>query len=241
MSDPGATPIVSVIMPAFNAERYVAEAVDSVLAQRFDDLELLITDDASTDGTAEAIARYAADPRVRIFRHDANRGAAATRNEQIAAARGRYVSPCDADDVMLPGHLRRLSEFLEGHPDVGVVYADILVLNTGEHDELLGPPTVCGVDCNVTWDLMQNAVNHGGSMSRREVLLRAGGYDETMYSIDDWSLWLKVAEITRIHYLAGELFYVWRRHPGSMTRTEAHYNRDVTRMMEEAARRRGFR
>lgn len=233
-------PLVSVIMPAFNVERYVVEAIESVLAQRFEAFELLVADDASTDRTGQVVQRYAGHPRVRLFRHERRIGAAAARNRLIREARGHYVCPCDADDLLLPGALRRLSEFLETHPDAGVVYADILVLDTGVNDELVGSPELCGADCGRTWDLIENVVNHGGSLSRRDVLLRAGGYDETLHSVDDWGLWLKVAELTRIRYLAGEVYYVWRRHPRSMTRLESHYDRDVARIRREAAERRGF-
>lgn len=227
-------------MPAYNVASYVGEAIESVLAQHFDAFELLVGDDGSTDGTATVLERFARHPRVRVLSHRLNLGAAATRNELLREARGDYVTPCDADDLMLPGNLRRLSGFLDGHPEVGVVYGDLLVLEVGPDDGLLEPPSICGTDCNRTWDLVENVVNHGGSMSRRELMLRVGGYDETVYSVDDWSLWLKMAEVTRIHYLAGEVYYAWRRHPRSMTRTDTRYDRDVARIRREAARRRGF-
>ncbi len=231
---------VSVIMPVYNAAPYVEEAIESVLGQHFDAFELVVGDDGSTDGTAAVLRRYARHPRVRVLTHPMNRGAAATRNALLREARGVYATPCDADDLMLPGNLRRLSGFLDAHPEIGVVYGDLLVLELGLDDELLGSPSIIGADCNRTWDLVENVVNHGGSMSRRELLLRAGGYDEGVYSVDDWSLWLKVAELTRIHYLAGEVYYVWRRHPRSMTRMETRYDRDVARIRRAAAQRRGF-
>ena len=240
MTPPGLPPVVSVIMPAFNVARYVRDAIDSVLAQRFKAFELLVADDGSTDGTAAIVQSYAGRPNVRVFHNATNLGAAGTRNHLLREARGRYVTPCDADDLLLPGNLRRLSEFLDAHPDVGVVYADILSLRVGPDDDVLEPPTICGADCAKTWDLLENVVNHGGSMSRRDVLLAAGGYDEGVYSVDDWSLWLKVAEQTQIRYLAGEILYLWRRHPASMTRNEPRYQENVRRILSAAAARRGF-
>ena len=235
-----AAPKVSVIMPAHNAERYIRDAIESVLAQRFDAFELLVTNDGSSDGTAAIVDAYAGRPRVRVFHNDRNLGAAATRNRMLQQARGAYVTPCDADDLLLPGNLTRLSGFLDAHPDVGVVYADLLWLSVGPDDLILEPPGICGADCAKTWDLVENVVNHGGSMSRRALLLDVGGYDEDAYSVDDWSLWLKVAERTRIQYLEGELYYVWRRHPASMTRTEERYLEHVRRIVTAAAVRRGF-
>ena len=232
---------VSVIMPVYNAAPYVEEAIESVLGQHFDAFELLVGDDGSTDGTAAVLRRYARHPRVRVLTHPMNRGAAATRNALLREARGRLRHAVRRRRPRCsPGNLRRLSGFLDAHPEIGVVYGDLLVLELGLDDELLGSPSISGADCNRTWDLVENVVNHGGSMSRRELLLRAGGYDEGVYSVDDWSLWLKVAELTRIDYLAGEVYYVWRRHPRSMTRMETRYDRDVARIRRAAAQRRGF-
>jgi glycosyltransferase involved in cell wall biosynthesis len=233
-------PKVSVIMPAHNAARYVRDAIESVLAQRFDAFELLVTDDGSSDATGDILEEYARRPRVRVFHNGRNLGAAASRNRMLADARGAYVTPCDADDLLLPGNLTRLSGFLDANPSVGVVYADVLSISVGPDDALLERPIVCGADCARTWDLFENVVNHGGSMGRRDVLLEAGGYDEGVYSVDDWSLWLKVAERTRIHYLPGEIYYLWRRHPASMTRVEERYAENVRRIVTAAAVRRGF-
>ncbi len=233
---------VSVIMPAFNAATYIREAVDSVLAQRFEAFELLVADDGSTDDTRAILDGYQqhhACPRPPQSAQHRRR--AATRNRLIAQARGRYITPCDADDIMLPGNLRCLSTFLDEHMDVGVVYGDLLSLRLGPNDELVEPPTICGADCNKTWDLFENVVNHGGSMSRRDILIESGGYDEQVASVDDWSLWLRVAERTRIHYLRGGLYYVWRRHVRSMTRTDARAQADTRRIVAEASIRRGFK
>jgi glycosyltransferase involved in cell wall biosynthesis len=234
-------PLVSIIMPAYNVVKYVREAIESVITQRFDSFELLVADDGSSDGTRAVIDEYAGRPKVRISHNKVNSGAAATRNRLLREALGTYVTPCDADDLLLPGNLRRLSTYLNDHPDAGVVYADVLSLRIDDHDELMEQPIVCGADCTKTWDLFENVVNHGGSMSRRDVLLAAGGYDEDVYSVDDWSLWLKVAEIARIHYLPGELYYLWRRHPTTMTRTDPRYVENVRRIVGAASARRGFK
>jgi glycosyltransferase involved in cell wall biosynthesis len=122
-------PAVSIIMPAFNSEAYIAEAVESVLAQQGPPFELLIGNDASTDETMRAIEPFGSDPRVRVFDFPVNRGSAHVCNTLRGHARGRYVTPCDADDVMLAGCLCVQYQFLENHPDIGVCYGDILILD----------------------------------------------------------------------------------------------------------------
>lgn len=230
------TPKVTVAMPARDVAPFVGEAVDSVLAQDFDDFELLIVDDASSDGTREVAERHAgADPRVRIRRNSERLGSGATRNGILARARGAYFLPCDADDVLLPGAVRRLAAALDVHPDVGVVYADILRLVTDEHG-LQQPPRVVGRDHREHWDLQSNVVNHGGSLMRVEQMRLVGGYAVGRVP-DDWGLFLKLAEVTEIRYLPGWLSYIWRVRPGSQTQ-DPDGRRDVEGLIRETVERR---
>ncbi len=229
---------VTVAMPAYNAADFIDEAIESVLGQDFPAFELLMADDASVDDTWRRMRKYSGHPRVRMFRNRRNLGAGATRNLLTRKASGQYLTPCDADDLLLPGALKRLSRYLDSHPRVGVVYADVLELKTDRRKKVVSPPQVSGRDCNKVWDLVENAVNHAGSMIRKSLMLEVGGYDESVYSTDDWSLWLKLAEITRFKYLPGEIYYVWRRHPASLTNTDRRRHRDVKKIQLEAARRR---
>ncbi len=229
---------VSVIMPAYNAAPFVAESVESVLAQRDIEYELLIGDDASSDETRAVLRRYEADSRVRVFANQTRRGGAATRNALLREARGSYVTPCDADDLLMPGTLADQARFLDEYADVGTVYGDTLVVWLDSEQRIIEAPSVIGTDCNRGWDLRDNLVNHGGSMSRRALVLQVGGYDESVGSVDDWSLWLKMAEITRLHYRAGALTYVWRRHRSSLTCVDPHRARDIEKIVREAAERR---
>ena len=229
---------VSVIMPAYNAGPFIADAVESVLAQTGVDFELLVADDGSTDDTGAILARHAADPRVRLTRNPRTRGAAATRNALLRAARGRYVTPCDADDLLLPGNLSRQADYLDQHPEIGVVYANTLMLRLDGAQRLAAAPEILGQDCNHTWDLRENVVNHGGSMSRRALVEQVGGYDESAPTVDDWSLWLKMAEITRIHFLAGEVLYVWRRHHPSLSSVAPNRAAETEQIIRAAALRR---
>ena len=229
---------VTVAMPAFNAGAYIAEAIDSVLSQEYRSFELIVIDDGSTDDTWKQVQKHASRSRVRSFRHRRNRGAGATRNAITALARGTYVCPCDADDILLPGALATLSRYLDAHPAAGAVYGDVLEISTDANDVVTQPPRICGADHLRTWDLLENVINHPGSMIRTRLIRRVGGYDEAVHSIDDWSLWLKLVEISRIVHLRGDVFYVWRRHPSSVTSTDRNWQRDVARIRREAMRRR---
>jgi len=110
-------PKVTVLMSAYNAERYVAEAVDSVLAQTFPDFEFLIFEDASTDGTREILRRYA-DPRIRLVENETNLGLTRNLERGMLMARGESVARMDADDISMPERWARQFEYLGVHPEI---------------------------------------------------------------------------------------------------------------------------
>ena len=114
--------MISVIMPVYNGERFLSEAIDSILAQTIGNFELIIVDDGSTDGSAQIIKEYAQrDGRVCVLQHGENRGQAAARNSGLAAAQGEYIIGMDADDISPPERLRKQLDFLRQRPDIGVL------------------------------------------------------------------------------------------------------------------------
>lgn len=123
-SRPGTgAPVVSVGMPVFNGERYMAESIDSILDQDVDGLELIVSDNASTDATEEIARSYAArDPRVRYVRNDRNLGAARNYNRLVELARGRYFKWAGYDDLLRPGYLQPCLDVLEAQPEVVLAY-----------------------------------------------------------------------------------------------------------------------
>jgi glycosyltransferase involved in cell wall biosynthesis len=116
-------PLVSVCVPVYNAQAFVASTLDSVLAQTLSDWELIVVDDASTDGSWPIVQRYGADPRVRVKRHPVNRGAATTWNEVLGMAAGRYVKLLCSDDLIVPYCLAHQVAALEAHPSAVLVAA----------------------------------------------------------------------------------------------------------------------
>ncbi|MEL7165884.1 MAG: glycosyltransferase family 2 protein [Pseudomonadota bacterium] len=211
-------PVVSILMPAFNAEATLAEAVASVQAQSFQAWELLIADDGSLDGTYAVAADLAGhDTRIRIVRHDTRQGAAAARNTALATARGRYVAFLDADDLWRPDKLTRQIDFMR---DTGAALtfsaywrAPIAAWGT------MGAPAgrVIGVPPAVDRQtLMQcNVIGCLTGMYDREIL---GGCPMPALPVcEDFALWLEILEQTDRARGLNEPLAIRRVRDGSLT------------------------
>ncbi len=180
-----ADPKVSVIVPTYNRAAMLQRAVDSVLAQTFTDLELLIVDDCSSDETAEVVASLV-DPRIRSFRHSRNRGVSATRNTGIAKARGEYVAFLDDDDEFLPKKIAKQVDVLDAAAwEVGMVY--VWFRHIGPTGEVVGEScrTAEGYvfEEALAWGL---SLGIGSTaMFRRSVFDVVSGFDEAMQPAED--------------------------------------------------------
>ena len=115
-------PTISVIVPTYNRANMLSGCIDAILNQTMDDFEIVVVDDGSTDETKKIIKRYK-DPRV-VYFEKKNGGQASARNLGIKKSRGKYISLCDDDDRFYPDHLMTLSQFLDSHNDIGLVYSD---------------------------------------------------------------------------------------------------------------------
>jgi len=229
---------ISVVMSAYNAQDYIRDAVESVLSQDCDDFELLILDACSKDKTWSLMRQYRNLKNVRLFRSKLNISYGEASNRLIGACWGKYISTCDADDIMLQHNLGRLSTFLDGNPAYGAVYADMLALELNLDNLAISPPYLLKIDKSLKWDILQNLINHGGSMIRKNCFTAVGGYDKRFRSLDDWDLWIKLAEITKIKHLRGEIYYVWRRHSKSASQIGRGLQRDYREMVTAAIKRR---
>ncbi len=217
-----AGPLVSVIVPAYNAARFIGETLESVRAQTYEHLEIIVVDDGSHDETPQVVqAHAAADPRVRLVRQ-ANKGVAAARNAAVAVARGVYLAPIDADDVWMPTKIEKQVECMERQGEsVGLCYTWWLGID--EH----GATRFASHPWHVEGEIANShiALNFIGNASvpmiRRSYFDRVGGYGEVFWSsgvqgCEDWDLSLRIAELSRVsvvpEYLAG-----YRRTSGSMS------------------------
>ena len=125
-------PLVSVVMPVFNGEKFLVEAIESILSQTFTDFELIIVDDGSTDGSADIIRAYAEqDSRIRFVQLAENMGEAGARNAGIAVASGKYIAAMDCDDISLPERLRMQVEFLESTSPIDGVGSGVQACRRG--------------------------------------------------------------------------------------------------------------
>ena len=230
--DDSPAPRVSVIVPTYNRGRVVEEAIESVLAQRAGDFELIVVDDGSTDDTRERLGRIH-DRRLRRLGLP-HRGVAAARNAGITASRGSLISFLDSDDLWKPDKLDREARFLARHPEVGVIFSDL-----EKHDGALFTPSFMrttevfsrwlreGIPVDMVLTrremylcLLEEAVVKTPALTvRRRLLEKVGGFDETWSSSEDWELLLRLAQITPFGYIDRPLAVI-RVSPDSLHRLE---------------------
>ena len=205
---------VSVVMPAFNAEAYLAEAIESVLRQTMGDLEIVVVDDGSIDNSRAIVERFReADPRVRLVVHERNLGISAALNRGWQAARSPLIARLDADDAALPDRLERQSAFLDAHPSVAVVGGAAHVVDgAGKRISTMRFPTESAV-IHATLR-RHNCLAHPTVMLRRSVLEDVGGY--RFDHSEDYDLWLRLAERFDLANLAEPLI-LYRVHGSQLS------------------------
>ena len=210
-----ASPRVTVVMPVRNAERFLQDAIDSVLGQSLKELELLAVDDGSADASPAILARYAAaDARVRLLSRP-SQGIVAALNAGIADARSAYIARMDADDLSEPDRLAQQLAILDGDPHVVLVgTAATLVDERGR--------AVGGVVPPIAHDAIgeqlrtHNALVHGAVVFRRTAWAAAGGYDATARLVEDYDLWCRLLAHGRLAGIAAPLYRL-RVHAGSIS------------------------
>jgi len=226
-------------MPVYNAERFLADTIDSVLAQSFSDFEFLIHDDGSSDSSLAVLKTCEArDSRITVT-SGPNRGTAAARNLLQSRARGEFLAVVDADDICYPDRFERQIAHLDAHPEIAVLGAFVRfmdvdgrpILNTQlptAHDAM----DACNLEGRTS--IMQPTV-----MMRRAAVLEVGGYDESFRTAEDLDLWLRMAERFEIaNYPAVLVDY--RFHPSSLSGKRDIQTNNNMRARRLAAERRGL-
>lgn len=210
-------PRASVVLPAYNSERFLAEAMRSILDQTFHDLELIVVDDASSDGTWRIIRDFAGqDPRVVPLRNAENLNLARSLNRGIAAARGRYIVRMDHDDVSMPDRIAKQVAFLDANPGVGIVGSAMQIMD--QDGNLLGERRYNLTDESIRRRMfIYSPFCHPAIAMRKEVVDRVGGYDHAFNPAEDYELYFRIGMQARLANL-DEALLRYRVVPGtSMT------------------------
>jgi glycosyltransferase involved in cell wall biosynthesis len=218
-------PKVSVIMPAYNADRYIAQAIESILGQSFRDFELLVLDDGSTDGSLNMAKAYESkDSRVRVLARQ-HRGVVKSMRELINNARGDYIAFMDADDVSLPDRIEKEVAFLDAHPGCVAVSGWLELVNArGQPIRVIDYPLDhAEIDRRNLAGCM--AFVHGAAMIRREAVASVPASEHAYAS--DLDFWLRVGEAGRLANIPHVLLQ-YRLHAGSIS--EAHLDEQFASM-----------
>lgn len=214
-----AIPTVSVIIPCYNRERFIADTVDSVLAQTWPNLEVLVVDDGCTDRSREILESYGG--RLTILEHPElkNRGQSVSINLALRRCRGKYVAILDSDDLFMPDKLEKQVRFLEEYLDFGAVYANCVYID--ENGRPLCPMYPAGHTppsgpSDVLLDCCYNVPSN--TLCRRSVYEQIGFFDESLRSAQDHDVAIRIAEVTKVGYI-DECLWSYRRHGDSISQT----------------------
>ena len=214
-------------MPAYNAARFIRQSIQSILQQSFQDWELLVTDDASTDNTPQVLEQAARDDaRVRIFLQTQNQGPGAARNHSLSHARGRYLAFLDSDDLWATDKLEKQMQLLAAHPDAGILFTgSAFIRRNGERSSY-----VLQVPEEITYQrlLRQNLISCSSVVMRRELFLRHRMQHDELH--EDFLLWLKLLKEGVRAYGVNEPLLIYRLSPSSKSGNKLHAARMTWRV-----------
>jgi glycosyltransferase involved in cell wall biosynthesis len=194
-------PLVSVVIPTYNCEAYIRETIDSVLAQEFQNIEIIVVDDGSTDRTVDFVRSYGHSVR---FLSQENSGVCVARNRGLREAAGKYICFMDHDDYWYPGKISRQVEEFGRHPEVGVVYSAFTLWTADASGNFARPASLYNssiaddIDSSFSgWIyhllLLDCWVLTSTAMFRAEVLRKCGAFDEGLPYSEDWDLWIRIS------------------------------------------------
>lgn len=217
---------VSIIMPVYNAEKYVADSIKSVLNQTFNDFELIIINDGSTDKSEKIIKQFD-DSRIKYFRFNKNKGKCAAVNFCIKKSKGKYLQFFDADDIMLNHKLDLQVQILDSDSTIGLIYSDAWKMS--EYGKIIGPYVVpSSTNKKITDSFVYNKFDYEklkqinyipacSTMFTKKAVNKAGLFDKRLKAAEDWDMWLRIAEKFKVFYLHVPV-YCYRYYGQSLSR-----------------------
>lgn len=225
-------PVISVVMPVFNGETYLGEAIESVLIQTFTDFEFIIIDDGSTDNSAKILSSYS-DKRIRIITNYNNRGCPNSLNLGLEASKGKYIARMDADDISLPQRFEKQVELLDRNNNVGLLGSSCYFIDESGHE--LGTSKVYNGKCSVHF------MCHGSVLIRKSCLDKVGSYRAIIKYAEDCDLWLRLSEICDVANISEPLYRlrVHQQSLSSLNRKEQDLDASLAIEMAEERKRFG--
>ena len=200
-------PIISVVMPVYNGEKYLREAIDSILNQSFSDFEFIIVNDGSTDRTEEIVFSYD-DKRIVYIKNQENLNISKTLNKGIEIAKGKYIARMDDDDISLPTRFERQIDFLEKNKDVGV--CDTWLKTFGDIEEDWAMPV--SHEEKLVSLLFHSSIAHATVLMRKNILNGMSQlYKDSFSAAEDYELWTRLASVTKFAGIP-EVLYKYRFH-----------------------------
>ena len=218
-------PLVSIIIPAYNAAHFLAETINSVLSQTYQNFELLIVDDGSTDDTA-AVVKGFGDERIRYW-HKKNSGVSDTRNFGISKAKGAYIAFLDADDLFLPQNLEKKILFLENNQEIDLVHSAEVRFDSSIGSEIALMEGSGGEVLEKLLSMSGNVIHSPSSvLVRKKLLEKTGGFDPRLSTSADWDMWVRFAKETSFGYIP-EPLVKYRVHAAQMHNNIRLMDRDM--------------
>ena len=227
------SPLVSVVIPAYNAKRFIGETLESVLSQTYRNLEVLVVDDGSSDGQEHVIADFVQRDKRVSYVYQENAGVSAARNKGFKASKGDFIAFLDADDVWLPVNLEMKVNRLQCG-DVGLVHSDAMVIDEQSRDTSLVLSGAAGdvLDALLLWDGTQ-IPGPSSVLIARNTLEAVGLFDEALSTSADMELFIRIASycgVARINAVT----WKYRIHPGNMHKNISLMEKDVMYLYEKA-------
>lgn len=213
-------PNISIIMPVLNGEKYISEAIESILAQTYKDYELIVVDDGCTDRTYELVEGFSKRMNAKCIHHQGNQGIARSVNDGIRAVAGNFIAFLDHDDVWFPDFLETQVAHLNAHPDVGMVHADFQTIDD-VGNVLEASVATCrkrARPCGYVFSalFLDSFVVGNSVLIRKECLDRVGGFDESL-RWGDYHLWMRIARQYKVDY-TDRVLTQYRQHAAQQTR-----------------------
>lgn len=207
-------PKVSVIIPTYNRLPMLKEAVHSVLAQDYEDMELIVVDDGSTDGTGEEIKGYGG--RVRLIQFSTNKGVSAARNKGILNARGKYIAFLDSDDLWVKGKMKIQTTFLDENPHYPICYTDEIWIRKGRR---VNPMEKHAKYSGWIFEkcLPLCIISPSSAMMRKSLFSKVGLFDEALPVCEDYDFWLRVSSRFPIFFINQKLIIKRGGHPDQLS------------------------